>query len=102
MSAGVSTFRSLRRTRRSSSDPRRRSAASPGWRAFQSSRRQLAEENRELGSGGGKSPPAMTRGIRLDEVWFGYTDQPVLKGASMEIPADKFVCHRGPIWCGEG
>lgn len=62
---------------------------------------RLAQSEREQGSGTTR-PPLIHDGICLDEVRFGYDpDTEVLKGASLEIPAGRFVSIVGPSGAGK-
>jgi ATP-binding cassette subfamily C protein len=69
--------------------------------AFWSARKlhEAARANAEPSSGGER--PDIHDGITLDNVDFSYTEQPVLKGLSLEIPRGKFVVLAGPSGAGK-
>jgi ATP-binding cassette subfamily C protein len=49
----------------------------------------------------GDVPPAFTKAIRMDSVWFAYDSRPVLTDVSLEIPAGSFVTLLGPSGSGK-
>lgn len=51
--------------------------------------------------GGGKTPPPLSEGIELEDVWFAYDEEPVLRGVSLRIPAGKFVTLFGSSGAGK-
>jgi ATP-binding cassette, subfamily C, bacterial len=61
-------------------------------------RRAVAERE---SAGGNRNPPALTQGIELDSVWFGYEDEPVLQGLSLSVPAGCFVTLYGASGAGK-
>lgn len=65
--------------------------------------REVLDAAAEPGSSGGRTVPAMTRGIRLDRVWFQYpgAHEATLKDITLEIPAGAHVAVVGPNGCGK-
>lgn len=59
-----------------------------------------AEAVREV-STGTRRPPALEKGIRLENVTFRYGDAPVLSDVSVTFPAGKFVAVVGPSGAGK-
>jgi ATP-binding cassette, subfamily C, bacterial len=73
-----------------------------GENAFWSFRHQIDSSVAQRESEGGSiSPPALTEGVTLDRVSFGYTDRMVLNSLSLHIPAGKFVALVGPSGSGK-
>jgi ATP-binding cassette subfamily C protein len=60
---------------------------------------EKAMEAREVLTG--DVPPAFTKAIRMDSVWFGYDSRAVLTDVSLEIPAGSFVTLLGPSGSGK-
>jgi ATP-binding cassette, subfamily C, bacterial len=60
----------------------------------------LAESQRE-NAGEKQPPPPLEQGIVLDDVWFGYSEAPVLRGVSFEVPAGSFASIVGPSGAGK-
>ena len=58
-----------------------------------------AEKEREPRSG--SLPALLQHQVRFEDVTFGYGDELVLRGASLEIPAGKFVALVGPSGAGK-
>jgi ATP-binding cassette, subfamily C, bacterial len=61
---------------------------------------QLAESEAEQ-AGPAQAPPALSRGIRLERVHFGYTDVEILSDVSLEVPAGQFVSIIGSSGAGK-
>jgi ATP-binding cassette, subfamily C, bacterial len=77
-------------------------AIANGESAFWSIRQAIesAEAMRETGRG--STPvPALTSGIRVDDVWFAYPQKPVLRGVSIEVPAGEMVALAGGSGAGK-
>ena len=73
-----------------------------GESAYWSLREQLdraAHEREEVS--GSRMPPSLDRGIELDSVWFSYETEPILRGVSLTIPANRFVTLFGPSGAGK-
>ncbi|MBA4155949.1 MAG: ABC transporter ATP-binding protein [Gemmatimonadetes bacterium] len=60
----------------------------------------LAESQRE-NKGDKRPPPPLEEGIALRDVWFGYGEEPVLRGLSLEVPAGGFAAIVGPSGAGK-
>jgi ATP-binding cassette, subfamily C, bacterial len=60
----------------------------------------LAESQRENG-GAKQPPPPLDDGLALRDVWFGYGEEPVLRGVSLEVPSGGFAAIVGPSGAGK-
>jgi ATP-binding cassette, subfamily C, bacterial len=60
----------------------------------------LAESQRE-DVGQNQIRPSLNDGISLRDVWFGYGDEPILKGVSLDVPAGRFAAIVGPSGAGK-
>ncbi|MDZ7754579.1 MAG: ABC transporter ATP-binding protein [Gammaproteobacteria bacterium] len=49
----------------------------------------------------GTTPPRLCRDIHLDDVWFGYGEETVLRGLDMVFPAGSFTTLTGPSGAGK-
>jgi ATP-binding cassette, subfamily C, bacterial len=73
-----------------------------GESAFWSMIEQVEEAEREREEIRGRAaPPALSEGIELEDIWFGYDETPVLRGLSLAIPAGSFVALYGPSGAGK-
>lgn len=61
----------------------------------------LAEARREIEPRSGTIAPRFERGIELDRVDFSYSDSPVLRDCSLEIPFGSFTALVGPSGAGK-
>jgi len=61
----------------------------------------LAEARREIEPRSGTIAPRFERGIELERVGFAYSDSPVLRDCSLEIPFGSFTALVGPSGAGK-
>jgi ATP-binding cassette, subfamily C, bacterial len=61
---------------------------------------ELAESQAEPHDAG-QDPPPLESGIAVEDVSFGYGPEPVLSGATLQIPAGKLVALVGPSGAGK-
>jgi ATP-binding cassette subfamily C protein len=72
-----------------------------GESAYWSLREQLDRAAHEREEVSGSRMPSLDRGIELDSVWFSYASEPILRGVSLTIPANRFVTLFGPSGAGK-
>jgi ATP-binding cassette, subfamily C, bacterial len=60
----------------------------------------LAKSQRE-NEGAKQPPPPLEEGLALQDVWFGYGEEPVLRGVSLEVASGGFVAIVGPSGAGK-
>lgn len=61
---------------------------------------ERAEAEREPKSGD-REPPPLDSGVALEDVWFRYEEEWVLRGVNIEIPANRFVSIAGASGAGK-
>ncbi len=73
-----------------------------GESAFSSVQKQIkAAESARESSEGSVQFSGLSKGIHLEDVWFGYGEKPVLQGITAEIPTGAFVTIHGESGSGK-